>query len=266
MARRGRIVAGLAGALALGLVALLLAGALTRTRQVETLGVLPIYPVAPLVRGQQTCEHDVALADPLEGVRVHVGTFGKPGPPIGVTIRSSSGSVLASGRAPGGWHDNGTPRDVTVGRVDTQVPVTVCVRNLGATKAWVFGDSFGQSVSDNIGGPRPTIATSYATLEGTRIGDKDLAIEFTTPDARSLLERVPAMFRHAALFRPPLVGAWTFWVLLVLLVVGAPLLLLRAALRAADEDGDEEEPEAPAPPVASASPPARERVPASSSR
>jgi hypothetical protein len=263
MASPGRIVAGFGGALALGFVALLLAGALTRTHQLQTLGVLPIYPLAPLEPGQQTCEHEIALAQPIEAVHLNAGSFTGAAGPVAVTVRSGSGRLLGSGRSPRGFRHNG-PRVVPVGRVDTPAPVTVCLRNVSAAKLWVFGDSFTQSVRDAIAGVRPTVTPGYSTLHGKRNGDADLSLTFTGREPRSLLARIPSVFRHASLFRPPLVGAWTFWVLLVLMVLVAPLLLVRAMLRAASEEDDERP--APEPERADAPEPARERVPASSSR
>jgi hypothetical protein len=43
-----------------------------------------------------------------------------------------------------------------------------------------------------------------------------------------MLALVPDAFERAALFRPAWVGAWTFWVLLGLVVAGMPLLLMAA--------------------------------------
>jgi len=263
MARR-RATAGLAAALAVGFAALLLAGALAHTHQVQTLGVLPVYPIAPLERGQLACQHDVTLAEPIDGVHFNAGAFGAKAGPVAVTIRAKDGRLLGSGRPPGDLRQNG-PRELAVGRIDSPAPLTVCLRNLGATKTYIFGDSFTESVRDGFPGVRPTLTPGFATREGRRLGDGDLSLVFTSRESRSRLARLPAVFEHAAHFRPGFVGAWTFWLLLALAAVAAPLLLLRAVRRAVDEDDRVDAP-APEPPPADAPEPERERVPASSSR
>ena len=58
------------------------------------------------------------------------------------------------------------------------------------------------------------------------------ALWLHSSEEHSRLSWIPAMFRHAAAFKPPFVGAWTFWLLALLLIVGAPLALW-AALRSA---------------------------------
>jgi hypothetical protein len=259
MARRGPLAAGFAAALVLGFAALLLAGGLTRSDQVQTLGVLPVAPVGATMPGTQTCERDVTLAEPFEAVRFTATTFGEPGPALAVTVRARSGRLLGSGRAPAGWREESGPRNVPVGRVVPGAPVSICVRNVGRIKAWVWGDSYRVSKEDPFLGIRKTIEPAYATVVGRRAGDADLSLAFTAREPRSLLTRLPGMFRHAALFRPSFVGAWLFWVLLAAMVLAAPPLLLVAAARAAKED-DGDDPPVPEPPPAGAPEPARERV------
>ena len=104
MASRRRVAAGLAAALVLGFGALLLAGALTRSSDAQTLGVIPVYPIAPIPPGQQACERNVTLSEPFDAVRMNVGDFNRPGPELGVTVRQSSGRLLGSGHEPAGWH------------------------------------------------------------------------------------------------------------------------------------------------------------------
>jgi hypothetical protein len=245
MARRGPLTAGLAGALVLGFVALLLGGALTRSRQVQTLGVLPVAPVAPLRDGDQTCERDVTLAEPFTGVRFIANTFGGRGPGLAVSVRAHSGRLLGSGRVRSGWIETeGVMKDVRVGRVEPASGISICVRNRGPGRTWIWGDSFSASKHGTRFSVRPTIAPAYATVRGKRAGDADLSMAFTVREPRSLLTRLPGMFRHAALFRPWFVGAWLFWALLAAMVLGAPLLLRAALARAAAEDRDGDEPAA----------------------
>ena len=50
-----------------------------------------------------------------------------------------------------------------------------------------------------------------------------------------MLSLVPGILRRMARFRPHFFGAWTYWLLLVLLLVGVPLLLA-LALREAERE------------------------------
>ena len=86
--------------------------------------------------------------------------------------------------------------------------------------------------------PRPgTPARTVPARLSERTDNVDVALELVRAPERSLLSEVPDIFARAALFRPGWVGAWTYWVLLVALVAGVPLLLGRALVAAlADED------------------------------
>src|SRR3954470_8772150 len=105
--RRGATI-GLVAMLVVGLLALAIGGLTSRSDVVATVGVLPVYPVAPLAGGEEACESPVALADPVDRVRFHIGTFGKPGPPLEFTVRNAGGAfTLGHGSYPGGWVDDG---------------------------------------------------------------------------------------------------------------------------------------------------------------
>lgn len=231
--RRGAAV-GLAVALVVGAAALLLAGALKRSREVQTLGVYPVSPVAPIPAGRQACEHDVTLSEPFDAVRMNPSDLRGSGPSLDVTVRNRSGRLLGSGRIAAGWHGTLEGQSVAVGHVTELSTISICVRNVGTTKAWVWGDSF--RASEREGRPRPGRPRAYPTILGRPVPDVDIAFRFDAHDSRSLLARVPRMFEHAALFRPGFVGAWTFWLLLACLVIAAPLLLLAAAVRAGAAD------------------------------
>lgn len=61
---------------AFAIVALLVLGATTKSRQVQTLGVAGVSPVADLKRGQQVCEQPVALVGDIDAVTFSPGTPG----------------------------------------------------------------------------------------------------------------------------------------------------------------------------------------------
>jgi hypothetical protein len=104
----------------------------------------------------------------------------------------------------------------------------------------MFGDSsVGEALFQRAGvkGQHPTVTLSAATLDGRRLPNRDIAMVFPRAEPKSVLALVPEMFRRAALFRPGWVGAWTFWLLAALILLGAPLLLARA-LASAEDDTD----------------------------
>jgi hypothetical protein len=145
-----------------------------------------------------------------------------------VTISGSKGRPLAASPVPGGWIDNGTPQTAPVARVAPGQRVRVCVTNRGARWAFVFGDLGVPPEGEAFpSGPRPTITPANATVDGVGIGG-DISMSFVSDRPRSLLSRIPEMFQRASAFRPGFVGPWTYWVLLVAMLIGAPLALGRA--------------------------------------
>ncbi|MEA2466095.1 MAG: hypothetical protein QOJ57_221 [Thermoleophilaceae bacterium] len=228
MPSRRATAIGFAAALAIGLAALLAGGLATRSKLVNTTGVLPVYPIAPLRMGDEACQSPIGLGDEVERVRFNIGTFGKPGPPLSVTIRDpDSQRVLGSGDVPPGWVDNGTPQEVPIGSVPEGLRVSVCVRNDGPTKAYLYGNYYNGRTANGPITLTPTITTSSATVDGFEIAG-DVSLAFVSSESRSLLTRLPSAFRHASVFRPSFVGSWTFWLLFALLVLAVPAALWRA--------------------------------------
>ena len=149
--------------------------------------------------------------------------------------------TLAQGRLAAGF-DPGKPQTINVSPpVPASHVVDVCFRNEGPGKTILFGDSsVGQALLERAGvkGQHPTITTSSASLDGRQLPTSDIAVVFPRATPKSVLEFVPEMFRRAALFRLAGVGPWTFWVLALLILVGAPLALRRALGRALADDWD----------------------------
>ena len=229
--RRAALVAFVV-VLALGLAALLAAAITTTSSTSQTLGVIPVYPIAPLMpHGGTACEEPVAVSEPIERVRFNVGTFGRPGPPLTVLINKWGGPQLAQGHVAAGWVDNGTPQVVPVRRIEPGQYIRICFRNDGRIRANVFGDLGTGTVGTKLSAqPRPTITPAQASVDGVSITG-DMSIAFVTKRSHTLLSQIPKVFARAALFRPPFVGPWLFWILLAALVLGAPLMLWRALRR-----------------------------------
>lgn len=221
----------LVAVLAVGLLGLLLAALLDKERRAFTVGVASGGPAVELQPGRGVCQGviDVPRGGAFDTVRVLLGTYFRPGPPVRVTVREPDGGLIAAGELPGGYPDIAERpfHDVEVGDVGDQQPVTVCLRNTGSRPVAVYGNAGAAS--------RSTAATMD---DGTEL-DADLDLVFLRAEAASVASLLPDVFRRAALFRPSGVGAWTYWVLLVLLVVAVPALLwhgCRHAEAASEED------------------------------
>jgi len=223
-----------------GLAALAAVAATDERRLAFTLGVLPGVPVE-LRPDSEACQRPVWVSEPFDRVQLQIGTYGRAGQPLAVSVRTLGGRELAQGRLGGGYPDVSRP-DIVVGEVD-RGRVAVCVENTGHRKVALYGG--------------PSLAAVGALwIDGSRT-ETDATMVFLRDEPRSLLALLPDIFDHAAVFKPAWVGAWTFWLLAALLFAAVPVLLgagLRAALRA---DGD-----APSGAPATASAPAQERPPA----
>jgi hypothetical protein len=211
------VIAGLTAAAVLGLAVVAVA---QRTSLAFTLGVARASAVARLGPGEQACQRpiDVPSGAAFDRVVLAVGTYGRPGPPLRLTVRAANGGgVLASG-APAAGYPDVARRPVARVRLDRTVraaqTISVCVENRGPARVGVYGDA------------DLAARTSTAVKDGRPLR-RDLSLVFERPP-RSVASEVPAALERAALFRFPGLGAWAYVALAALLVVGGPLLLIRA--------------------------------------
>jgi hypothetical protein len=233
--RRRRAAIAFAVVLLLGVAAVLARAKSNVGDEVVNVGVKPVYPVAPIGEGATACQQPLGVTESFDRVRFNVGTFGKVGPPLTVIVRDErTREELGHAQVRAGWVDNGTAQVVDVGTIETGRRVAVCVRNDGPVRAYLYGDFYNGRYGTGPLGVTPTNSTNFATVDDQELaGDISLAL-LSKP--HSLLARVPALFSHAGTFRPPIVGAWTFWLLAVLVLVGAPLALWAALTRAGDAE------------------------------
>jgi hypothetical protein len=213
---------------AAGLAGLAVHALVTSHGRAFTLGVTSAGPVAELQPGDGACQGviDVPRNAEFDTVRLQLGTYRRPGPPVRVVVRSDGGRRLAAGAVPGGYADIADHgfHDVRMQTVGDEQRVLVCVENAGARRVAVYGNADVAS--------RATTATAP---DGTPL-DVDLNLEFRRSGGGSIASQVPAMLERASLFRPPGVSPWLYAVWLVLLVAAAPWALARAIGRARDED------------------------------
>jgi hypothetical protein len=212
-------------------------GAGKRSDLVQSTHVNPVSPVAPVTPGASVCQQPFGISETFDRVTFNAGTFGKPGPPLYVSVTDlDSHAEIASGAVRPGWVDNGKAQEVDVGSVKPGPSVSICIKNGGHVTTYVYGDYYHGAFGKGPLGVTPTNSTSVAYIGSVAL-EGDLALSLHSTKEHSRLAWIPAMFRHAAAFKPPFVGAWTFWLLALLLIVGAPVAMW-AALRSATRDED----------------------------
>jgi len=237
---RRRAVVGFVAVLAVGLIAVVAVGLTHGSTLVYSLGASAAGPAVVPQPGSVACQTPISVPDgaAFDRVGFTLTTYEQPGPELVVDVRSvDGGRRLASGTLPAGYRDG--PAVVDVGRVATRAPIEVCIRNRGAVPVAVYGQA-------TIASPR-----TNATLDGKRL-TADMAITLNR-EQRSFIALLPTMAERASVFRAGWVGPFTYLVLALLVVVGAPVLLVRgiaAAARADDDDASaergEDEPPVPA--------------------
>lgn len=215
----------LAGALAVALGAIIVLATDERTLAFSN-GVAAETVIAQLAPGQRACQPGVVVAEPFAGVELVLDTGGRPGPPLELTVRERRArDTLATGKVRGGYAGRlGTGGAVAVARlrrVRAGRQVQVCVANAGRQPVGVTGTSGRERREPRVQLRRPPRRLSA-----------NLHLNFLRPRPTSLLAELPRAFERAALWHPPLVGAWTFWLLAALVGLGVPLLLAWAVYAA----------------------------------
>ena len=202
--------------LAACLVALALVGLTRSDDRAFTLGVVPAAAVAALERGDRACQERIDVPESFSEVELQIGTYRRPGIPLGVTVHRSDGGgrVLGRGKLAGGYPDVSRQR-IPVGTVDGGRQVAVCIDSAGPGRVALYG---------NAGVAAPT---SELVIDDTPV-DADLTLVFHRSEERSLLTELPDSFERAAVFKAGWVGPWVFWLLLGCVLVAVPFALARA--------------------------------------
>jgi len=174
---------------------------------------ISLIDVAP---GEALCMSGVTIPADARQLRVQVGTFGRSGPALSVTLRGADYTERL--RVPAGYPDS------AVISAAMRPPATprlgeVCVRHRGAARIALVGSTEPRTVS------RPE------TRVGGKLVDADTYLAFYAAGSASVLERAGVIVGRMSTFRPGLVGPWLLWPLLVVVVLGVPAGVLWAALR-----------------------------------
>jgi hypothetical protein len=208
----------------LGLGALLVAGAGDERSRVFSLDVPNVSPIARLARGHQLCQGSIRSPAAFGAVQIWAQTGGAAGA-LELEVKGPRGTSIAQGRA--ALQTSPNPIEVAL---DAEIPagqtVSVCVLNGGPPPIAVDGSS-------------PLNPAMTATLDGKAV-PLEISLVALRSTPRSLLALVPTIFDRAALFRPGWVGAWTFWALLVLVMLAFVVAVKAVGSAArADDLGDE---------------------------
>jgi hypothetical protein len=211
-----------AGVVVAGVVMLVAVAVLNRPSLAFTLGVAPAKRVVSLAPAQQVCQRpvDVPGGGEFDAVSVVVGALDPSPPPLRVVVQGAGGRLLATGRLAGRYGPR-TERRVGLDRTVHPGRVSVCLQNAGAGNAAVYGNT------------ELAARTSTAVRDGRPL-HRDIALVFER-SPRSLASEAPAVLARAALFRVPGMGAWVYVLLAAVLLIGAPVLLVRAVEAAARE-------------------------------
>jgi hypothetical protein len=171
---------------------------------------------------QQFCVRGLTLPAGTGQVRFTGGAMNPVPSRVDVELRTSAGVQRATVR---GDALNPPPGigliDIPVRAPDADSPLTVCLTPHDGI-AWLGGIA---GVQRNEVPP---------TLDG-ELQPNRIAVWYLPPagEQRSLLSLLPTMFERAALFRPGIVGPWTYWLLFLVvlpaLAIGSIALLARAA-------------------------------------
>ena len=213
MSRRPTVIAsGIATVLAVA--ALLVAAASDHRATAFTLNVANNAPVASLVRGASLCQGPI----PVTGTFSSLMLWARPAHRLEVVVRSMRGGTrLAARRVRTAPALDGAVTVTFARAIPRGALIRVCLRNLGRRRLAVEG-----GVPDpgsgalTIGAPRrPRRGLRGSAPRPARA----IALLFLRPHPPTLLSLLPTVFARASLFKASWVGAWTFWVLAVALLL-----------------------------------------------
>lgn len=182
----------------------------------------PLFSVAlvDLRGGQEACFPDAVMDPRSEQARFRIGTLGRPGVPLRLSITAPGYRVARA--IPGTYADNELLR-VAVRPPARATAVEVCLANAGRRRVSVYASN------DRTEAP-------YETLVDGRPAPADPQWAFFERRPVSIADRLPVVADRLGAFRPWWVAPWLLWPLGVLVVVGVPLAALVAVARGERDD------------------------------
>jgi GT2 family glycosyltransferase len=208
-------VAAFLAVTALLFVRLFLAASDDRSAVAFTSDAPPSAEVVSLAPGRTSCDRIRFVDESFDAVGLSV-VGREPAHRLRVVVRNAAtGARLGGGRAVAG--DGPTAVVASLATSVARGPIAVCVTNDGGARLGLLGSGTPERRA------RPGVVRTGA------VGFTFLASQ------RTLLERLPDAFERAALFKPGWVGAWTYWALAGLVLLGVPGLLSAGLASALDE-------------------------------
>ncbi len=166
--------------------------------------------------GEQLCISGVTVPADARQLRFQVGTFGRAGPELEVTLRAPGYRERVT--VPAGYPDSALISAAmdppTAARLSE-----LCVTHRGSAKIALVGAE-----------EERTLSRPEGRVGGNPV-DADTYLAFYSGGSASALDRAGAIVERMSAFRPAIVGPWLLWPLLALVVAGVPAGVLWAVLR-----------------------------------
>ena len=170
--------------------------------------------VAALGPDQRTCQDQELLPADTAAVRITIGTYGRPGPALQVTVTGTHGETLTSGGLRAGWRQGVV--QIPLAHVSTATEgARVCLRSAGPQGIALAGD---------LPDPGYHMEVADRTVEGR------LRYDYMRPGHESWLELLPTLVYRSTLAKSDLVRHWAWAGALVLMLL-AVALAVRTILR-----------------------------------
>jgi hypothetical protein len=169
--------------------------------------------IARLSAGQEACQGQELLPAGTAAMRITIGTYGKPGPPVRITATNARGELLASGGLRT-WRQGVVTIPVT--HVSKAAEgLRVCLRNDGPQRVTLAG---------TFPDPGYRLDVAGNTIEGR------LRYDYMRLGRESWLELLPTLAYRSTLGKSDLIRHWAWigaLVLMLLAVALAAVTLLR---------------------------------------
>ncbi|MEA2220482.1 MAG: hypothetical protein QOJ35_3108 [Solirubrobacteraceae bacterium] len=101
---------------------------------------------------QQLCQAHEDVPQHAGSVRMTIGTYGLPGPPLRTTVRRGHEELLPAGRLAAGWRQGLVEVRLGAPAAQRLADVTVCVADLSRQRLAVAGAPLGPSLRARVGG------------------------------------------------------------------------------------------------------------------
>jgi hypothetical protein len=177
----------------------------------------PVAFVATVKGGERACQRNELVPAGSGALRLRIGTFGRPGPPLEVTLQAGN-AAPRRGRVAAGWVEGDLVIPYPEVRRD-EGGARVCILNAGTDGVVVAGSRDGPGTARIAGGKR---------TQGR------MWLSYLRPSARSWWPETGDVATRTGIVRDALPGGWTLWLWLAatLVVIGGALaIVLRAARR-----------------------------------